>query len=104
MPGITRLVAIRATPKTPHRTLRIQAIVRDPKLSAPAWSKTMAGTAPCTDGFRNSVSYDGTTLTLRTPIVALVVCGSILAAPPADPTSWENVRRLAPGQPVQVTQ
>jgi hypothetical protein len=46
----------------------------------------------------------GTALLLRTAIFTLFVCGSTLAAPLGDPYSWENLKRLAPGQSIQVIQ
>jgi len=41
---------------------------------------------------------------LRTAILTLSVCGSTLAGPLGDPNSWENLKRLAPGQSIQVIQ
>ena len=41
---------------------------------------------------------------LRAVILALLVCGSALAGPRGDPSSWENLKRLAPGQSIQVAQ
>jgi len=41
---------------------------------------------------------------LRTAIFALFVCGSTLAGPLGDPNSWENLKRLALGQSIQVIQ
>jgi hypothetical protein len=52
--------------------------------------------------FVPATRYERTTLMLRTAILALLVCGSALAGPRGDPSSWENLKRLAPGQSIQV--
>lgn len=41
---------------------------------------------------------------LRTAILALLVSCSALAGPVGDPSSWENLKRLAPGQSIEVAQ
>jgi hypothetical protein len=45
-----------------------------------------------------------TTLMLRAVILTLLVCCSALAEPSGAPNSWENLKRLAPGQSIEVTQ